>query len=77
MIKLTQSQWAVIREKLSKENPPSVMLIRYRMREVLGFTVRVQQEQTGSFRWTDYIMLDFYSESMETFFRLKYIDVEE
>jgi len=37
---LTQKQWKTIREMLQQEYPTSVFLLRSRMKERLGFTVR-------------------------------------
>ena len=39
-LKLTPTQWRVIRAELHKENPDTVFLIRAKMKRVLGFTVR-------------------------------------
>lgn len=74
-IELTQAEWAGIHRKLAKryEQRPSVLLIRNKMREELGFTVRrhrVYHEQRGS---VETILLDFYSEQAATMFRMTYL----
>lgn len=43
-LKLTTRQWKRIREELHQGHPKTVFMIRSKMREVLGFTVR---EHTG------------------------------
>jgi predicted nucleotidyltransferase len=74
---LTEKNWAVLHRQLAKDHPSSVMLIREKMKAVLGFTVR---------RHTDWVLapnakkhcpeekicLDFYNEPKRTMFLLKY-----
>lgn len=85
MLILKPDQWQEIRLRLMEEYPPSVMLIRSRMREELGFTVREHQ------RWVSVkpgegiltnsnqgylrleIHLDFYNDAMQSWFQLKYM----
>jgi len=43
-LKLTIKQWQRIRAELHKEHPMSVFMLKNKMRQVLGFTVR---EHTG------------------------------
>ena len=78
MIKLQPAEWEDILDKIKVEyiSTPSVFLIRGTMRRVLGFTVREHKEWVPKMSggYTDFqIYLDFYSESQETFFRLKYL----
>jgi hypothetical protein len=82
MIKLDPDQWQKIHHRLVREHPPSVMLIRSRMREVLGFTVRnhsewVEQGKNANGRaygqTLDWFCLDFYNDAMESWFHLKYM----
>jgi len=63
-IKLTQVQWMIIRSRIAEEYPSSVLMIRPRMREVLGFTTRDQDNM---------IVLDFFDESKKSWFVLKYL----
>lgn len=75
MIVFTPKEWTPIRNRIKQDyaHKPSVMLIRDSMKRELGFTVRehrVYSEQRGS---ELSICLDFYDESMETLFRLKYL----
>ena len=85
-IKLTPWQWRMLRERLIEEYQatPSVIMIRSKMRDVLGFTPREHTEyidhpETANelrgqrpYHSERNIMLDFYSESMRTMFLLKY-----
>ena len=82
MIRLRPSQWKKIRKQLMLDYPPSVMLLRYKMREELGFTVREHYEwrQNGAdgtgAEWGHSelnICLDFYNDAMESWFQLKYM----
>lgn len=88
VIQLTESQWTALRARLVEDyqHEPSVMLIRGKMRRVLGFTVRHHQERrdvrqlAGEFGMRDYgmtkdwICLDFFDPALETWFRLKYAE---
>jgi hypothetical protein len=89
VIRLTEAQWAPLHARLAQDYQaePSVMLIRGKMRAVLGFTVRRHQERrdmrqiAGEFGMPDYgvmikdwICLDFFDPALETWFRLKYAE---
>ena len=82
-IVLSQQAWAKIYHNIAQNYPPSVLLIRDRMRKVLGFTSRTHEEWVDQrvdikdIRYnTKYcvktIHLDFYSEPKRTMFLLKY-----
>ncbi len=86
-LRLTEQQWEKISAHLSQNYPNSVMLTRWKMRDVLGFTVRHHRERrdmrqiAGEFDMRDYgvlvkdwICLDFYDEAKKTMFLLKYSD---
>lgn len=76
---LRKQQWDSILQQLKTEYPPSVFLIRTKMREVLGFTPRLHRQwisesheySRGYYR--ERVHLDFYNDSAETFFTLKYL----
>ena len=82
VIELTESQWCRLHQQLVQDNQdqPSVMLIRRRMREVLGFTMRrhrdwVTNVEGSSWRQPrDRIFLDFFDERLHTWFRLRYAE---
>lgn len=73
MLTLTRTQWKIIENQLKEEyqDQPSAFLIRSTMRRVLGFTTRqgnVWDEKHGKF-----VYLDFFDESKESYFILKYL----
>ena len=76
-IELSHSQWMKLYKQLKKDHPPSVMLIRSKMQQKLGFVDRLYQDwdnnmgKYGGYR-KNCIMLDFYSEKKRTFFIMKY-----
>ena len=73
MLTLTVKEWNKLYKQLNEEWPRSVMMIRSKMKEELGFTVREHRwytEQHGSMKQ---ICLDFYDDAKETWFRLKYL----
>ena len=82
LIELTESQWKTLVTRLREDNQhqPSVILIRRRMREVLGFTMRRHREwitnvEGSSWRQPrDRIFLDFFDERLHTWFRLRYAE---
>jgi hypothetical protein len=72
---LSQAAWAKIYYKIAKEYPPSVLLVREKMRRVLGFTSRthvVWRHDVGGSYPIEFIYLDFYNEPKRTMFLLKY-----
>jgi hypothetical protein len=86
MITLTPAEWEILKQKLAAEYPPSVMLIRSRMRDVLGFVPREHSEwlgwhkdaspedrRSGNYGYRVTVCLDFYNTALETFFSLKYL----
>ena len=75
-IELSHAQWDRLREQLKQDNPPSVMMLRSRMKAKLGFTDRTYvgwADELGGPR-KHCVMLDFYSEKKRTFFLMKYSD---
>lgn len=74
-IVLSHPQWEKLKNKLTKDHPPSVMMLSWKMRDVLGFTVREYQawrEEGSKWNSTSDIRLDFYNEPKRTMFMLKY-----
>jgi hypothetical protein len=82
-IVLSEKAWLKIYNQIAKTYPPSVLLIRNKMKEVLGFTSRTHQEWINQevdikdIRYnTKYpittVHLDFYNEPKRTMFLLKY-----
>lgn len=75
-IVLTEAAWAKLHRRLAQDNHSSVMLIREKMKMVLGFTVRRHREWADDSNFGKYpvetICLDFYNEPKRTMFLLKY-----
>ena len=79
-IKLTEHQWLTIYHDIARNYPHSVLLIREKMKSVLGFTSRTHREWISegfingrdAGRYEENIYLDFYSEPKRTMFLLKY-----
>ena len=80
---LSEKNWLAIYNQIARSYPPSVLLIRDKMREVLGFTSRTHEEwfsrevarkdvEYGTKYRITTIHLDFYSEPKRTMFLLKY-----
>ena len=67
-ITLTKDQWSRLKSRLHVDYPPSVLLISWKCREVLGFSVRTYFDYNSN----QYICLDFYNEPKRTMFLLKY-----
>lgn len=77
---LSQDAWAKIYNKIAHSYPPSVLLVRAKMRRVLGFTSRthtVWRHDVGGSYPIDLILLDFYNEPKRTMFLLKYSEILE
>jgi len=82
-IVLDHEQWKKLKNQLSNDYNPSVILIRKKMKDVLGFTVRDHEEwidqevdisdvKYGARFCIQTIRLDFYNEPKRTMFLLKY-----
>ncbi len=74
---LTEAKWGLLHRQLAKDHPSSVILIREKMKVVLGFTVRWHEEWildigTSRRNFEKKICLDFYNEPKRTMFLLKY-----
>lgn len=72
---VTLEQWKKIKAQIKKDYPPSVLLVRSKMRSVLGFTNRSHNEWNGDDYMMDrHVHLDFFDEAKRIFFLLKYGD---
>lgn len=69
-IKLKKQQWDKLYVQLLQDYPKSVIIIRRKTKEVLGFTVREESNPTWSVYPTVY--LDFFDEKKRSFFLIKY-----
>lgn len=73
---LTPSTWRKISDSLHTEYPKSVFMLRNRMREKLGFTVREHRHYDNNVGYyTNQVHLDFYSENKRTMFLLKHSEL--
>jgi hypothetical protein len=87
---LTEGDWLKIYNSIAKEYPPSVLIIREKMKSVLGFTVRTHRgwvkdpnhdpqyafgTEYDSRKYEVKIHLDFYNDPKRTMFMLKYGDL--
>ena len=83
---LSQADWLRVYNQIARDYPPSVLLIRNRMREVLGFTSRTHEEwidqevdlkdiRYGTKYKITTIHLDFWDEKKKAFFLLKYSEL--
>jgi len=73
-IQLSHKEWQRLKKVIREEYGDSVILITWRMRDVLGFTVRRHHGYdpvTG--HGFDDIRLDFYDEVKKTWFIMKYM----
>jgi hypothetical protein len=75
MITLERHVWYKIKEQLTEEykDTPSVMLMRTKMKSVLGFTVRFNNYWHEDIKVRHTVYLDFFDEQKETIFILKYL----
>lgn len=72
---ISHSEWNKVLEQISQDYPRSITLIRYRMKELLGFTPREHRSYDAEkqiYKWE--VHLDFYDEKKRTYFLLKYGD---
>lgn len=69
---LSVKQWHLLRTRLSNDYSPSVTMVRWKMKEKLGFTPRdhkVWDKQSG---FNQVVFLDWFDEAKRTMFMLKY-----
>ena len=71
---LTESKWNTIYNLIREEYGDTTVIISWKLKETLGFTVRRHRDYDPiNGHMIDDIRLDFYDESAMTFFQLKYI----
>ena len=75
MLSLTVKEWTRIRKRLREEYhwKPSIFMIREVMKRELGFTTRYHTSYTPQSGTIEVVYLDFYEDSAESYFRLKYL----
>lgn len=83
------SEWDEIRQRIDKDYGRSMTMISWRLRRELGFTIRhhrglapneydetgewLQEEFRHRYHYEDQIHLDFFNESAQSWFQLKYL----
>ena len=75
-IQFTVEEWTQLRLKIAKDHElkPSVFMIREVMKRELGFTTRVHRQwDPGMVNYQEHVLLDFWNDEKEIFFRLKYL----
>lgn len=73
-IEISFKNWGRLIDQLKKDYPPSVTLLRNKMKDKLGFVPREYKDWDNvNYKYNkNCIMLDFYSEKKRTFFIMKY-----
>jgi hypothetical protein len=74
-ITLSHIAWHTLREKIIEDYGRTTVMISWRLRETLGFTVREHRDYNQDDWATRHtIRLDFWNDQMQTMFLLKYSD---
>lgn len=74
-IRLTRAEWGSLKKQIEKDYPPSVLLLRSKMRRVLGFTTRNHGWFNPKYeKYQRDVVLDFFSDKKHTMFLMKYYD---
>jgi len=82
-IKLSESDWASLHDRIKQDYPRSVTLIREKMKRALGFVPREHEEWIlgnvgNNLKFpTTTIYLDFYDDKKKTMFVMKYSEYLE
>ena len=76
-IQFTMEEWAQLKLEMTKDQElekASVFMIREVMKRELGFTTRMHRQwDPGMVNYQEHVVLDFWNDEKETFFRLKYL----
>lgn len=79
-IVLSTAKWTTLKQRLKQDHSPSVLLLRDKMKDKLGFVVREYEEwnvDSGDWNPKRDVRLDFYNEPKRTMFILKYSEYLE
>jgi len=72
---ISHRAWERLKEKITEDYSRATVLISWRLRDQLGFTVREHIEYNQEdWRNSHTIRLDFWDDSMQTMFLLRYSD---
>ena len=72
----TERQWNKMYNRIRADYGDAVVLISWRLKQELGFTVRRHRDYDPIDGHINDIRLDFYDEAKMVFFKLKYYNVE-
>lgn len=67
-------RWAKLKAKIVEDYGLATVLISWRLRNTLGFTVREHRDYANESGWDNSIRLDFWDDQLQTMFLLKYSD---
>jgi hypothetical protein len=71
---LTEYKWNAIYNQIREEYGDTTVIISWKLKETLGFTVRRHRDYNPvNGHMVNDIRLDFYDEAAMTFFQLKYL----
>jgi len=73
-ITLTHQKWQKLKEQIAGDYGRAAVLVSWRTKAMLGFTVREHRDYQSDASWDqeNTIRLDFYDEQLQTLFLLKY-----
>jgi hypothetical protein len=73
---MSHRAWHKLKEKITEDYGRATVLISWRLREHVGFTVREHRDYQSGANWDqeNTIRLDFWDDSMQTMFLLRYSD---
>ena len=77
-----ESEWNFVREQIKRDFGDKIFAISWRLKRELGFTVRHHNalvswfEDREKYYYSNQIHLDFFSEPAQSWFVLKYIEVD-
>ena len=71
---LTEHKWNTIYNQIRQEHGDSVVLLSWKLKETLGFSVRRHRDyDPDKGHMVCDIRLDFYNQTAVTFFQIKYL----
>jgi hypothetical protein len=73
---ISHRAWNKLKEKITEDYGRATVLISWRLRDQLGFTVREHRDYQSDANWDqeNTIRLDFWDNQMQTMFLLRYSD---
>lgn len=73
-ISMTHRSWERLKKQIVKDYGRTTIMISWRLKETLGFTIREHYDFRSDYSSRKPIRLDFYDEQLQTLFLLKYSD---